>query len=134
MTKRLFHGLSVVLLAAVSALAEQPITVQIPFSFHVGNSILPAGSYRFDTDVASGVLRMRSNDCKSVVMAIYNHAQLNAPSRETKFIFHKYSDHYFLYQVWNAGRSEGTQLPRSRREAEIVSTGHRSIQASLAAR
>lgn len=134
MTKRVIHSLSVILLAAVSAFAEQPVTVQIPFSFHVGNSVFPAGSYRADTDVAPGVLRLRSDDGKKAVMAIYTHVQSNAPSRGSKLVFHKYADQYFLYQIWSSGSSDGGQLPRSRRETEIATTGHRSIEAILASR
>ena len=134
MTKRLFCNLSVILLASVSAFAQQPIKVQIPFSFHVGQSILPAGEYTADSNVAQGILRLRSGDYKSNVMIMSNHVQSNTTSDASKLVFHKYADQYFLYQVWTAGSNSGRELRQSKPEMRLAANGRRGIQAVLAQR
>ena len=40
---------------------------------------------------------------------------------ETKLVFNKYGDQYFLAQVWVEGEEVGEQLPRTRIENELIS-------------
>ena len=109
MTTQIIRNIGVALMAAASVFAQgsQRLIVQVPFDFHVGNSILPAGGYTVDTDAAPGVLRLRSDDSKSSVMIVTIGVQkLSAPS-QGQLVFNKYGDEYFLAQVWKPGNSSG---------------------------
>jgi len=134
MTKRLIYSFAVILLEAASVYADQPVTAQIPFSFHVGNSTFPSGSYTADSNVSAvGVLCLRSADGKSAVLVLSHGVQSSAGPTQARLIFHKYGEEYFLFQVWSSGDS-GRELLKSRRETELAAGAKRSIQTILAQR
>ena len=134
MTKRLIYSFAAILLAAASAYAAPPVAAQIPFSFHVGDSILPSGSYTADTNMtAVGVLCLRSADRRSSVLVISHGVRSSAGTAKARLIFHKYGDEYFLFQVWTAG-SSGRELVQTRHEAELATAAKRSVQTILAQR
>ena len=134
MTNQLIRNLSVALLAAASISAQGPhrLTVQVPFGFHVGSSMLPSGEYTVDTDVAPGVVRLRSADSKSAVMIISMAVQAPAASDRGKLVFHKYGDEYFLSQVWKPGTNSGCELRKSRREIEVAAITRRGSESVMA--
>ena len=134
MTTQLIRNLSVALLAAASvcAQASQKLTVQIPFGFHVGDSMLPSGEYIVSTDVAPGVVGLRSADAKSSVMILSIATQGSATSDTGKLVFNKYGDEYFLSQIWEAGNNRGSELRKSRREAEVAANTRRGVQSIMA--
>jgi hypothetical protein len=134
MTTQLIRNLSVALLAAASVYAQgsQILTVQVPFGFHVGNSMLPSGQYTVYTDAGPGLVRLRSSDAKSSAMILSMATQTSAIPSTGKLVFNKYGDEYFLSQVWKAGNNTGHELRKSRREAEVASIARRGIQSILA--
>jgi hypothetical protein len=134
MTKRLIYSFTLILLGTVCVSAGQPVTARIPFPFHVGDSMLPAGSYTTDTNAAPGILRLRSGDCKSTVMILSSAVQASNAAAQAKLVFTRYGDEYFLYQVWPGGSDTGRQLRKSRRETEIAAARHRAVQTVLASK
>src|SRR5215471_5806974 len=100
--KTLFRNFSVALLAAASICAQgsQKMVVQVPFGFHVGESVLPSGQYTVDTDAAPGIVRLRSADGKSTAMIIGMNVQTVATPTAGKLIFNRYGEEYFLHQIW----------------------------------
>ncbi|HEY6384715.1 MAG TPA: hypothetical protein VIX91_03445 [Candidatus Acidoferrum sp.] len=105
------------------AQAQEAMVVNIPFDFSAGNKTLPAGEYS---------VRVRYNDTKmllierkdaSVTLFVgTNNVVANAPQSESKLIFNRYGDRYFLSQVWNEGDPRGWQLMKTAREKEITQT------------
>jgi hypothetical protein len=134
MTTQLIRNLSVALLAAASMYAQgsQKLTVQVPFGFHVGDSILPSGEYTVSTDVAPGVVRLRSADARSSVMILSTATQTLATPTTGKLVFNKYGDEYFLSQIWKAGENTGNALHKSRREVEVAAIARRGVQSIMA--
>ena len=134
MTTQLIRNLSVALLAAASMYAQgsQTLTVQIPFGFHAGTSVLPSGEYTVDTAAGPGVVRLRSADAKSSVMILSMATQTLATPTTGKLVFNKYGDEYFLSQIWKAGSNTGNELRKSRREAEVAASTRRGVQSILA--
>jgi hypothetical protein len=134
MTTQLIRTLSVALLAAASVYAQgsQILTVQVPFGFHVGNSMLPSGQYTVYTDAGPGVVKLRSADAKSSVMILSIATQMFATPTTGKLVFNKYGDEYFLSQIWKAGSNRGNELRKSRREAEVAASTRRGVQSILA--
>jgi hypothetical protein len=134
MTKTI-RKIGVALLVAASMYAQgSHITVQVPFDFHVGASVLPAGEYTVDSNVTPSVVRLRSADAKSSVMIQSNGVQALTPPSKGKLIFHKYGDEYFLSQVWKPGDTTGRELRMSRREIEVATNTRRGIEPVLAAK
>src|SRR5262249_12724065 len=134
MTTQIARNLSVALFAAATLVAQgsQPLTVQVPFGFHVGNSVLPAGGYTVYTEGPSHILRLRSDDSKSAAMIQSIGVQkLNAP-RQGMLIFNKYGDEYFLSQVWAAGVNTGRELVKTKREFEVAAIARRGIESVVA--
>jgi hypothetical protein len=135
MTKRLFYSFAVIGLAAACLHAEPPITAHIPFPFHVGDSVLPAGSYTAGTNMGSGsLIVLRSADCKSSVMALSNGVHPSDGHTQARFVFNRYGDEYFLFQVWTGPGGSGRQLIPSRHEAELAAAAKRNVQTVVASR
>jgi hypothetical protein len=133
MTKRFFYSFAVLCLAAAGLSAGQPITVQIPFPFHVGEAVLPAGSYTANTGIASGgILSLRSTDGKASVMVISNGVVPQRGPNPARLIFNRYGNEYFLFQVWTGSGSDGRQVLQSRHEAEIAAAIKRNVEAVVA--
>jgi hypothetical protein len=133
MKSQFIRNISVALLAAASVFAQgsQRLTVQVPFGFHVGASVLPAGDYTVDK-ATPAVLRIRSDDSKASAMILTNSVQkLDAPS-QGKLIFNRYGDEYFLCQVWAPGNNIGSELRKTKREVEAASAVRRSSEIIVA--
>jgi len=134
MTTKLIRNFGVALFAAASLCAQAPqtIVVQVPFGFHAGPSMLPAGEYTVDTDAAPGIVRLRSADFKSAAMIQTNAVQSRSTSEVGKLVFHRYGDEYFLSQVWKSGADTGRELRVSRREMEVAANARRGIEPIIA--
>ena len=101
------------------ARAQEPVVANIPFQFTAGQMTLPAGEYkvqRMNDD--SSALLVRSTDGNEATIVMTFAASVNAPQTQTKLIFHRYGNHYFLAQVWTAGSTRGRALTKSAKEKE----------------
>jgi hypothetical protein len=107
---------------AVSSIEAQNagnMSVTIPFDFAVGGKTLPAGEYflQRSSDGARVVTRIRSKDKDEGVYLPQPHpVQGTEIQAESKLVFNKYGDQYFLSQVWISGRSSGDELGKTSRE------------------
>ena len=129
MKKRLFVMATLFVLTIIAAAtvvqAEEPMLVNIPFAFMAGNVTLPAGEYRVQKlDSNSGVLLIKCTDASATAIVITHAAQTNERQAESKLVFNRYDDQYFLSQVWTAGSVRGRQLLKSPREKEVARSAH----------
>ena len=133
MNRRLIHNSVLLLLAAASAFAEQPFQAQIPFSFHLGGSVLPSGAYSvYREGGAREVVHFRSADGKSSVMMFSHGIESLAYATRAKLVFNRYGDQYFLTQVWPGNSNAGRELPKTRLEEEVAATTKRVTRTLLA--
>lgn len=115
-------------LAAVSVNAqgrsENSIAGNIPFDFAVGDTKLPAGNYtlrRIALTTSYDRLVIKSSDGRGV-----SHTVMTMPNRtsqvqkQSKLVFNRYGDQYFLSQVWMAGSDTGRDLFPSRNERNLL--------------
>jgi len=103
------------------ARAQEPMLVNIPFAFTAGEATLPAGEYRVQKmDGNSAVLLIRCTEPSESAMVVTNATGGGKQQEQSKLVFNRYKDHYFLSQVWNAGYSSGRQLRKTQREKEIA--------------
>jgi hypothetical protein len=124
----LFVALSLVISAAStfgSAQIEGVIKVNVPFTFYVGNTELPAGEYTIRRAVATNpdVLEIRSADSKTAVLVLGRPAHSTTTPSKTQLIFKKYGDAAVLSQIFEAGNASGVELPKLLQEERVAKGG-----------
>ena len=103
------------------AQAQEPLAVNIPFDFVAGNTQLPAGEYMVKvTGPTNTLILIARKDSTASAFMNTNAAVKSEPQSESKLVFNRYGDRYFLSQVWTAGNSSGRQLLKSAREKEMA--------------
>ncbi len=106
-------------LTSVSAHAQagKQFTVTIPFNFYVAGKTLPAGQYHVgrSTEDAEGLV-LRGTDGRTGVFVLTRGIQTAEFQQQSKLVFRRYGDQYFLGEVWISARSNGRELPNSRKE------------------
>jgi hypothetical protein len=103
------------------AQAQETMVVNIPFTFTAGNVTLPAGEYRVQKmEQNSAVLLIHCWDARMATFVVTNPAQAKELQSQSKLVFTRYKDRYFLSQVWKAGSIRGRQLRKSQAEKEIA--------------
>ncbi len=124
-----------VMLAVVPAFGagrlSHKIQADIPFDFMVGDKTFSAGTYTFAKPTSTpGVLRIRSLDGHESVLVITRSVQESlTPPDETKLVFTRYGDLYFLAQVWTVGEVSGLKLRKSSTESEVAKNFSRQMLA-----
>lgn len=89
---------------------------QVPFDFHVGESLVRAGAYTIKSMTADEQV-LRINGEKDSAATITNSDTEKGKGR-ARLIFHKYGDQYFLSAVWGSD-STGRTLSESKRERNL---------------
>ena len=113
------------------------LKADIPFEFRAGEATMPAGPYMISPDrhVTRNVLLLnsRENDAAAFVLTIT--ADTGQVQDQSRLVFHKYGDRYFLTQVWVSGERTGWQIPTGRSERELAERAARhEVVAVLAQR
>lgn len=114
----------VLMLAVGSAYAQLPspgvVKANIPFSFTVDKMAFPAGEYTVRNSGTAGVLLISGEDSSQRGLISTMGIEASKSSSQTKLIFNRYGDQYFLSQVWVRGEASGRELPRTRTEKELM--------------
>jgi hypothetical protein len=107
------------LLAAAPGFAQADLKASVPFGFYAGNNGLPAGTYKLDLD-NSGMVWIHREDRRG--RAVVSTVGIGGSDfeRESKLVFHRYGDEYFLTELWVSGRSTGRKFGRTPREGRIA--------------
>jgi hypothetical protein len=110
-------------LTTVSAHAQsgKQFTATIPFNFYVGGKALTAGQYNVGriTQTSAEGLVLRETDGRAGVFVVTSGIQSEDVQQQSKLIFRRYGNQYFLSEVWISGRGSGRLLPSSRKERLI---------------
>lgn len=125
---------------AASAQNQRSLVVNIPFDFSVKGKTLPAGEYIVrrgnPADSSSLIVQRRDGEASAVVLTMSIDAVES--QKQSRLVFNRYGEQYFLSQVWTAGESQGTKLFRTRRERsleiELAKAGARPETVAIAAR
>jgi hypothetical protein len=127
-------------LLAQSALARtsSSLVVQIPFDFQVAGKTLPAGQYVIErsTLFSAEGLSLRNTDKKHSAFVLTSTVQSKLRQSESRLVFMRYKDQYFLSQFWTSGEASGRELIKSDRELnverEIAKAGEAPERVSIA--
>jgi hypothetical protein len=63
-------------------------------------------------------LLIQRTDGRESMFVPANAAEAHPPKTQSKLVFHRYGDQYFLSEIWVAGYSQGRQLRESAKEKE----------------
>ena len=127
MKRNVFGALMTLIVASAIAIpvahAQTSMTANVPFAFSAGDKQLPSGAYEV-RDVGRATL-IATRDGENKVLGIYQYA---GPAKvgETKLVFDKVGDSYFLRQIWTSAHGQGLQLPESKLEKEIQASNRDS--------
>jgi hypothetical protein len=110
--------------------------VQVPFEFMVGNKIVPAGEYTFQSaNTWSQTLLIRK---KSGNINMFSPSAIGENSKTAGsdgLLFHKYGDRYFLWAVEVKGSRTVYEVPETKAEAELRAQNlPETVEATLVAR
>jgi len=126
-----------VTLAALPAAAKSVdgMRAQVPFDFHVGDSLVRAGNYTI-TSMTDDEMLLRISNGKEVAAVTTNSGRARGDGEgRARLVFHKYGDQYFLSAVWGSD-SNGRTLHESKRERNlrkelIAARGGAPVEAEL---
>ncbi|HEV2835806.1 MAG TPA: hypothetical protein VGW58_10840 [Pyrinomonadaceae bacterium] len=106
--------------ASANAQSNQHIYAQIPFNFVVGGKTLSAGQYSISSAMMDGsALVVRNVKAKGSAIRLSAPIQSQSRQRQTRLVFHRYGETYFLAEVWQSGNSTGRVLHASKAERAL---------------
>jgi hypothetical protein len=108
------------------AQAQELLVVNIPFDFVAGNTKFPAGAYSIKVAGPERTLLVIDRQDAAVSAFMNTNSVVKTEIQtESKMIFNRYGDRYFLSEVWTAGNSRGRRLLKSARENEMAQIAKR---------
>ena len=130
--KKLFYiALTIVILGGAFATSVQAqsgsaqrIVANIPFTFSVGKTSLPAGKYTvtvLNPTSDRRILQIRSSKGKSSVMIVTT-GVIGEVSENSKLVFEREGDRYYFAQAQIAGDSTSLAAPRPKIEKQSIAT------------
>jgi hypothetical protein len=130
MKRNIFGALMTLIVActiavpAVHAQSQKMLTANVPFDFSVNGKQLASGEYQIE-QVGDRATMIETRDGHFKVIGLYAYA---GPSKanETKLVFHKVGDRYFLAEIWSSNRGQGLAVPESNLEKEIRASNRES--------
>ena len=111
-----------VLLMATAAQAQQTrVKANVPFGFIAGDQYYPAGEYTLRSlHGVDRVIRIDNAQEDGAAVVVSNPCNAAEPSAQTRLVFRRMGDTYFLSQIWTAGSSFGREFPKSRAELRLA--------------
>ena len=117
-----FSGLLVLLtFSSAFGQSDRQTIIHIPFNFTVGEKSFPSGKYVIERNRNNSdtvwVIRNRETDRSAIVVT--RPARANDVVEETRLVFNRYDDSYFLSEFWIVGGQNGHEVPTSSREKAL---------------
>jgi hypothetical protein len=118
----IFFLLLTVSSVSVFAQSDRQTVVNIPFDFIVGDQAMTAGQYiiernKRDSDTVWTITSKNTGAARKVFLTIPMRS--NDTQQETRLVFHRYENYYFLTAFWTAGGNTGRELQQSDREKNL---------------
>jgi hypothetical protein len=116
--QRFLAGLFLAVVCAGLHAQTMNMRATIPFPFHFGSAVMPAGSYTVSH--ANSVLTIHEEGGNHAALLVTDAAARTQPPARSFLSFHRYGENYFLASVWEEGLRNGCALRKSRAEKEIA--------------
>ena len=121
MKRNLIGTLSLVVVSLVlnaTGYAQTVAKADVPFAFTVAQKTLPSGRYIVMTD-GQGVITIQSYETGTSVIALALSQQESPRKTDSKLIFHRVDNQYFLSQIWGPEGTVGLTVRTSALEKEL---------------
>jgi hypothetical protein len=102
-----------------NAQSEALATANIPFSFQVGKTLLPAGNYTFTRHLPSVIKLQDSHGARNIFAMVCLDTKAR-PVQDGSIVFARYGNHYFLRQLDAPGSRSSFQCLQTRQETSIA--------------
>ena len=118
-------ALTLIVMFATSAIVansqeNNAVFAQIPFDFIVCDKSLSAGKYLVSSPMQDHTaLIVRNMKAKDVAIRLTDQVQYRGNRSNTRLVFHRYGQSYFLAEVWQGGSSTGWSLHPSKAERKV---------------
>jgi hypothetical protein len=115
-------GLLVLLtFSSVLGQSDRQTIIHIPFNFSVGEKSFSAGKYVIERNRKSSdtIWVIRHKDKAGKAMLLTRPARANNTPEETRLVFSRYDDLYFLTGFWIAGSDTGREIQISDKEKAL---------------
>jgi len=101
--------------------SDRQTIIHIPFNFSVGEKSFPSGKYVIERNGNNSdtVWVIKNKDTDRSAIVVTRSARANDVVEETRLIFNRYDDLYFLSEFWIAGGQNGHEVPASNRERAL---------------
>lgn len=107
---------AVAIVPASNAIAQDTaMRVNVPFTFHNGSQVMPAGVYRVTIE-SEHLILLRGDSASALIMT---NPETGNPLAKGKLVFQQYGNQYFLHEVWAAQNSTGEKCVESKLEREV---------------
>jgi hypothetical protein len=127
-------GLVVTLIVAAGA--QSPSKAKIPFDFTVGDKTLKAGEYVIKVAGSGSMPELLAfHDANGKPQVVVNGIRMEAVENngQSRLLFTKYGDRYFLAQIWLSETESGAGVRQGRLEREVATdTKHKAQRVSVA--
>lgn len=105
---------------ASAQLGHGGISVEVPFAFTVGNTMVPAGTYLVQPSPSNDhTLVIRDRDGKAGLFSVASEREANTSATACSLVFARYGDRYFLRKIKVEGSRTQYQLPENKMETEF---------------
>lgn len=98
---------------SVNAQSTHRLKVDVPFQFILNGQTLPAGNYVIErTDAAKpNIITLKKADGSIIRLVLTQRIEKDNPSTTSSVIFIRREGRHYLFQVWNVGAMNGSQVP-----------------------
>jgi hypothetical protein len=104
----------------------------IPFNFHAGERLMPAGEYLIHEQGPIVVVRREAGAGPTSALITFGVGdRLNVP-RNAHLDFNCYGSEYFLTAIWDSYSQDGRQVPPTPRQKELAKLGDAPAKAIVA--
>jgi hypothetical protein len=123
MKRNLITILSLVVMSlmfnATGAYAQSFAKADVPFAFNVGTAQLPAGTYEVKV-LSSSPYEIMIQNHQTSAAAVASARREGSRDAESKLVFHRIANQYFLTEVWKGSEAGRMIVPTSRHERELT--------------
>jgi len=128
--KKLIMAIGLVASVACPSLFAQDtvhMTANVPFTFRMGNEVLPSGTYLIQASGSLITLRTEAGRAVAVCFLTIPESR-NKPESDGKLHFNRYGNEYYLESVWGPDSLQGRSLPKTQREKQLASQAGGTVQ------
>ena len=132
--KSLKQFVSATIFAALACAGLHAQTVDmratIPFDFHAGDKLMPAGEYAIHEQGDMVIVRSTNGGEPALISLTYGTTAGGRPG-PARLDFDSYGSEYFLAEIWRPYNPEARALPKTAREKELARRLNVPVKATI---